>query len=174
MPQPFATNSGEKEMLEKKDKITSPLTPAPMLSPTATPSAPPSRLTIGSQLKQKTPVQSLGAPKKVKNLQQPKPTQRLQRITQQVANHKTGSEMPLNATGTRKCSMPRGSSIFCGYHPDHINPKGANKAALLAPLEEQINEDKDKFNPLNTFNSYEVITLAIQETQSDPKTLKEA
>jgi hypothetical protein len=174
MPQPFATNSGEEEMLEKEDETTLPLTPAPVLSLTVMPSIPLSRLTIGSQLKQKTPVQPPGAPKKAKSLQQPKPTWCLQRITQCVTKHNTGSKMPSSAAGTGKHSMPRGSSIFQGYHPDYIDPEGANEAMLLVQLEEQMDEDEDEFDPLNTFDSYEVIALAIQETQSNPKTLREA
>ena len=169
-PLPTATDSGEEEMPDKEDEIVTPSTPTPAASPTATsPPAPVSRPTIGSQLKQKTPVQPPGAPKKAKNSPQVEPTRRSQRI----ANQKSGGEASASASKTTGKSQ-----IFRGYHPDYIEPEGANEAALLAQLEEQIDDDDDDednmWDPLNTFDSYDVIASTIQETQSDLKTLHEA
>lgn len=72
--------------------------------------------------------------------------------------------------------MPGGPSVFRGYHPDYIEPDSTNEAALLAQLEEQIDDDydDDEYDAYNTLDSYDIIASAIQETQSDLKTLREA
>jgi hypothetical protein len=158
-------------MPEKEDDIISPPTSVLAPFPASTP-APPSRPTIGSLLKQKTPVQLPGAPKKSKTGQQAEPTRRSQRIAQQTANCTIGDE---TTTSTSKRNTPRGSSVFRGYHPDYVEPDVINEAALLAQLKEQMEDDygNDEYNTYNTLDSYNIIASAIQEMQSDPKTLQE-
>ena len=169
-PHLFATDSGEEEMPEKEDDIVSPPTsvPAPFLASTP---APPSRPTIGSLLKQKTLVQPSGAPKKSKTGQQAKPTRHSRHITQQTANHTMGD----GTTSASKSNTPRGSSVFHGYHPNYVEPDVMNEAALLVQLEEQMEDDygDDEYDTYNMLDLYDIIASAIQETQSDPKTLQE-
>ena len=159
-PCPFATNSGEEEMPEKEDNIVSPPTSVPAPFPASTP-APPLRPTIGSLLKQKTPVQPPGAPRKSKTGQQAEPTCRSQRIAQQTANCTIGDE---TTTSTSKRNTPGGSSVFRGYHPDYVEPDVTNEAALLVQLEEQMEDDygDDEYDTYNTLDSYNIIASAIQ------------
>jgi hypothetical protein len=61
--------------------------------------------------------------------------------------------------------MPGSLPTFRGYHPDYADE------ATLADVDVS---DDDEVNDLSTYDSYDIIASAIQDTQGDPKTLQEA
>ena len=136
----------------------------------ATPTpAPVSRPTIGSLLKKKTPVAPPGAPKKkAKSTLASEPSRRSERLGEKrstVSEASTGSS-------TRKSTKSGSSSAFKGYHPDYVEPEDETALADI-DFEQQSSED-DEIDNLTTYDSYDVIASAIQDTQGDPKTLFEA
>jgi hypothetical protein len=151
---PAATDSGEEEIpeLELDDEGIENIMQMP---------PPVTRPTIGSQLKQKTPVQPPGAPKKSK-VTTTEPTQRSQHIAQQAAKHSASDTTPTSSTA-RKSNMPGALPAFRGFHPDYVDPD----EAALADIEDE-NDD------INTYDSYNIIASAIQDTEGDLKTLREA
>ena len=162
IPLPTATDSGEEEMpeLETDDEdLEDTVESSPLVS----------RPTIGSQLKQKSPAhwQPPGAPKKTKVTTTVQPTRRSQRIAQQVSKRSTGGSTPTSSTA-RKGNTPGEKSVFRGFHPDYVNPD----EAALADIE--FSDDDEEDNNLNTYDAYDLIASAIQDTQGDPKTLREA
>jgi hypothetical protein len=59
--------------------------------------------------------------------------------------------------------MPGALPAFRDFHPNYVNP---DKAALA--------DIKDEDNDINTYDSYNIITSAIQDTEGDLKMLQEA
>jgi hypothetical protein len=148
---PAVTDSGEEEIpeLELDDEGIENIMQTP---------PPVTRLTIGSQLKQKTPVQPPGAPKKSK-VTTTKPTRRSQCIAQQAAKRSASDTTPTSSTAC-KSNMPGVLPAFRGFHPNYVDPD----EAALADIE-------DKDNDINTYDSYDIIASAIQDTEGDPKML---
>jgi hypothetical protein len=58
-----------------------------------------------------------------------------------------------------------------GHQPDYIEPEDE---AALADIDTTGQSDEEEIDNLTTFDSYDIIASAIQETQGDPKTLHEA
>jgi hypothetical protein len=89
VPLPTATDSREEEMPEPdEDGMEDSAETPPLVS----------RPTFGSQLKQKSPVQPPGAPKKTKVTTMVKPTWQSQHIAQQTSRRSTGSSTPTSST----------------------------------------------------------------------------
>jgi len=107
-----------------------------------------------------------GTPKKTKVTTAIEPTRRSQRIAQQVTKRSTGGSTPTSST-VRKGNTSGATPIFRGFHPDYVNPD----EATLADID---TSDEDEDDNINTYDSYDLIASAIQDTQGDPKTLREA
>ena len=111
---------------------------------TPSPSAPVTRPTIASQLKSKLPF--TGNKKKQKTTSEP--ARRSERIAERTAS----------GSATRGRDMPGGHSTFRGFHPDFEGAVLSDPTSI---------EEQPYIEP-------ELVASAIQEVQSEPKTINEA